>query len=50
MEREREWQEQGGGEQTDEGGPTGVPPDLDGPSAGAPASGDDEGEFPTEAA
>ena len=48
MEREQEWQEQSGGEQSDEGGPAGVPPDVDGPNESTP--GDEEGEFPTEAA
>jgi hypothetical protein len=51
MEREEQWQQEGGGEQTGEGGPTGVDPaDVDGPNESAPGGGDDEGDFPTEPA
>lgn len=50
MKREEQWQEQGGGEQTDEGGPSGADIDVDGPNESAPGSGDEEGDFPTEAA
>ena len=50
-EREQEWQEQGGGEQSTEGGPTGVDPaDVEGPNESAPGSGDEEKQFPTEGA
>lgn len=46
MEREEQWQEQGGGEQAGEGGPSGA--DVDGPNESAPGGGDEEKEFPTE--
>ena len=51
MEREEQWQEQGGGEQSTEGGPAGVDPaDVDAPNESAPGSGDDDKEFPTDEA
>ena len=40
MEREQEWQEQGGGEQSTEGGPTGVPPEVEDNEPGADESDD----------
>lgn len=48
MKREQEWQEQGGGQQGTEGGPSGV--DVEGPNESAPGSGDEDKEFPTEGA
>ena len=55
MEREEQWQEQGGGEQTEEGGPSGAPveptePEVEAPNESESEGGGDEGESPAGAA